>query len=49
MGHGAWGIEHGDKSEIRISKFETNSKFEFSNVQNKYLDIIIKVFLFGSL
>ena len=38
------------KSEIRISKSETNSKFECSNVQNKQKSIhCITVTLFGTL
>ena len=40
---------HGDKSEIRISKFETNSKSEFTNVQNRYYKRNIEIFGFWSL
>jgi hypothetical protein len=35
------GLDNADKSEYRNSKFETNSKSEFSNVQNKDRDRII--------
>ena len=47
----AWrkGIEHGGKSEIRISKSETNSKFEFSNVPNENLRTNFSLSRFGHL
>ena len=40
-------MDHPDKSEIRISKSETSSKSEFTNVQNKYYKLISRSLEFG--
>jgi hypothetical protein len=42
-------MEHKNKSEIRISKSETNSKFEFSNVPNENLRTNFSLSRFGRL